>query len=86
MSSQDNNDDEVEAMFDQALTLAETNLDTLMQANPDSAAYIAVAMIEAAVNRAVELATPEDVTSMLQDLIDQIDGDETGEDAAGGEN
>lgn len=85
MSSQDNNDDEVEAMFDQALTLAETNLDTLMQANPDSAAYIAVAMIEAAVNRAVELATPEDVTSMLQDLIDQIEGDLTGEDAVGGE-
>ncbi len=85
MSSQDNNDDEVEAMFDQALTLAETNLDTLMQANPDSAAYIAVAMIEAAVNRAVELATPEDVTSMLQDLIDQIEGDLSGEDAIGGE-
>ncbi len=54
-----------------------------MQAHPQSAAYIAVAMIEAAVNHAVGLTTPEDVISMLHDLIEQIEGDYVGEGLGG---
>lgn len=83
MSQNDNNDDETEALFEQALAHADASLTTLMQAHPQSAAYIAVAMIEAAVNQAVDLTTPEDVISMLQDLIEQIEGDYVGEGLGG---
>lgn len=84
--AENDNDDETEALFEQALTLSEGSIDTLMQAHPQSAAYIAVAMIEAAVNRAVELTTPEDVISMLQDLIEQIDSDYAGDEMGDTEN
>lgn len=62
-------------MFDKALELAEKHLERAMQEGGNLAPYIAVAMIEAAVNAAVEETSHEDVVDMLRDLANQIEED-----------
>lgn len=74
--------DETEELFEKALDLADTHLDKALMAAGEMAPYVAVAMIEAAVNRAVEATSAEDVISILQDLIEQIEAD-MGDGAAG---
>jgi hypothetical protein len=71
---------EAEAMFEKALGIAETSLDKAMETAGDLSDYVAVAMIEAAVNRAVELTSHADIVDMLRDLADQIEDDADGED------
>lgn len=63
------------AMFDKALDLAEKHLLEAMKEGGPLSAYVAVAMIEAAVNQAVEQTSHEDVIGMLRDLADQIEAD-----------
>ena len=79
-------EDEVdtEELFEKALDLADTHLDKALTEAGDLAPYVAVAMIEASVNRAVEATSGEDVISILQDLITQIENDLNDEGAAGG--
>lgn len=74
--------DETEHLFEQALTLAEKHLGMAMDEAGDLADYVAVAMIEAAVNQAIEAAGHEDMIAVLRDLADQIESDmgEEGED------
>ncbi|HEV7370084.1 hypothetical protein [Arenibaculum sp.] len=63
------------AMFDKALDIAEKHLEQAMQEGGPISAYVSVAMIEAAVNQAVEVTSHEDVIGMLRDLADQIEAD-----------
>ncbi len=61
--------------FEQALNIAEKHLQAALTEQPDNADYIAVAMIEAAVNQAVAVIGPLDVSEMLRDLANQIEQD-----------
>ncbi|HSK41451.1 MAG TPA: hypothetical protein VK943_16925 [Arenibaculum sp.] len=63
------------AMFDKALEVAEKHLGNAMKEGGAMSAYVAVAMIEVAVNQAVEETSHEDVIGMLRDLADQIEAD-----------
>ena len=67
--------DETEQLFDKALDVAETHLENALKESGELAPYVAVAMIEAAVNQAVDMTSAEDVVSMLRDLTAQIEAD-----------
>lgn len=69
------NDDATEEMFEQALTIAEKHLGMAMEEAGDIADYVAVAMIEVAVNQAIDAAGHEDMINVLRDLADQIEQD-----------
>jgi hypothetical protein len=66
------------AMFDKALDIAEKHLEQAMREGGPISAYVSVAMIEAAVNQAVEATSHEDVIGMLRDLAEQIEADMEG--------
>lgn len=71
-----NDDDQTaEALFDQALKVAEKHLAAAMQEAGPLAPYVAVAMIEAAVNQGVDVVGHADISGMLHDLATQIDED-----------
>lgn len=69
------NDTTAEALFEKALSIAESHLESAMKEAGPLAAYVAVAMIEVAVNQAVEETTHQDVVDMLRDLATQIEQD-----------
>ncbi len=69
------NNQTAEALFEKALSIAEKHLEAAMKEAGPLSAYVAVAMIEVAVNQAVEETTHEDVVDMLHDLADQIEQD-----------
>ncbi len=69
-----------EAMFDKALSVAEKHLMEAVKEGGPLGSYVAIAMIEASVNAAVEAASHEDVVEMLRDLADQIEADAEEED------
>lgn len=64
-----------EVLFEQALKTAEKHLEAAMKEAGPLAPYVAVAMIEAAVNRGVDVAGHQDISEMLHDLAAQIDQD-----------
>lgn len=64
-----------EALFDKALSVAEKHLEAAIKEGGPLGAYVAVAMIEAAVNAAVDETSHEDVVDMLRDLAAQIEQD-----------
>ena len=66
--------------YDKALSLAEKHLETAIKSSGDLAEYLAVAMIEAAVNQSSELADPEELADFLRELADGIIGDGKGGD------
>ncbi len=67
-----------EALFEKALELSEKHLGAAMEEGGMLADYVAVAMIEAAVNRAVDLTSHGDIIDMLRDLATQIEADAQG--------
>lgn len=67
-----------EAMFEKALDIAEKHLEQAIKEGGSLGPYVAVAMIEAAVNRAVDETSHEDVVDMLRDLAQQIESDAEG--------
>jgi hypothetical protein len=69
------NEGNAEALFEQALKVAEKHLNAAMEEAGPLGPYVAVAMIEAAVNIGVEVAGPEDISEMLTDLAGQIEAD-----------
>jgi hypothetical protein len=74
-------DTNAEDMFDQALAIADKHLDAALDEAGPLADYVAVAMVEAAVNAAVDAAGHEDIAKVLRELADQIEKDaEDGED------
>jgi len=64
-----------EQLFDKALEIAEKHLESAMKEAGPLSAYVAVAMIEVAVNQAVDETSHEDVVDMLRDLANQIEQD-----------
>lgn len=80
--SKDTTNQTAEALFEKALSIAEKHLDEAIKEGGPLGPYIAVAMIEAAVNAAVDETSHEDVIDMLRDLAAQIeaDADESDED------
>ena len=64
-----------EAMFEKALDVAEKHLEAAVKEGGALGAYVAIAMIEAAVNQAVEHASNADIAEMLRDLAEQIEND-----------
>ena len=64
-----------EALFEKALEIADKHLDAAASAAGPLADYVVVAMIEAAVNRAVDVAGHDDIVDMLRDLASQIEAD-----------
>jgi hypothetical protein len=70
-----NSDVSADAMFDKALDIAEKHLKRAVEEGGILGPYVAVAMIEAAVNTAVEETSHEDVVDMLRDLANQIEED-----------
>ena len=73
--SKDTTNQTAEALFDKALSVAEKHLDMAIKEGGPLGPYVAVAMIEAAVNAAVEETSHEDVIDMLRDLASQIEAD-----------
>lgn len=73
--SKDSTNQTAEALFEKALSVAEKHLDAAIQEGGPLGPYIAVAMIEAAVNAAVDETSHEDVIDMLRDLAAQIEAD-----------
>jgi hypothetical protein len=69
-----------EALFDKALEIAEKHLEAAVKEGGAFGPYVAVAMIEAAVNAAVDETSHEDVVDMLRDLAAQIEADAEGDD------
>jgi hypothetical protein len=69
-----------EALFEKALEIAERNLEQAIKEGGALGPYVAVAMIEAAVNAAVDETSHEDVADMLRDLASQIEADAESED------
>lgn len=73
-------DASAEELFDQAVVIAEKHLDIALDEAGPLADYVAVAMVEVAVNAAVEAAGHEDMVKVLRDLADQIEQDGAEED------
>jgi 20S proteasome alpha/beta subunit len=71
----DPNNGTAEQLFEKALDIAEKHLDAAMKDGGALSGYVAIAMIEAAVNQAVEETSHEDVADMLRDLASQIEAD-----------
>ncbi len=69
-----------EALFDKALSVAEKHLEAAIKEGGPLGPYVAVAMIEAAVNAAVDETSHEDVVDMLRDLASQIEADADADD------
>jgi hypothetical protein len=69
-----------EALFDKALSVAEKHLEMAIKEGGPLGPYVAVAMIEAAVNAAVDETSHEDVVDMLRDLASQIEQDADADD------
>lgn len=73
--SNDKSSTTAEAMFEKALDIAEKHLEKAVAEGGPIGPYVAVAMIEAAVNIAVDETSHEDVVDMLRDLANQIEAD-----------
>ena len=73
--SNDKSSTSAEAMFEKALDIAEKHLEKAIADGGPLGSYVAVAMIEAAVNVAVDETSHEDVVDMLRDLANQIEAD-----------
>jgi hypothetical protein len=73
--SNDKSSTTAEAMFEKALDIAEKHLEKAIADGGPLGPYVAVAMIEAAVNVAVDETSHEDVVDMLRDLANQIEAD-----------
>ena len=71
----DSNNSAAEQLFDKALDIAEKHLEAAMTEAGPLSAYVAVAMIEVAVNQAVDETSHSDVVDMLRDLANQIEQD-----------
>ncbi len=62
-----------EPSFEVALKVAEKHLDHAIGEGRELGPYVAVAMIEAAVNSAVDITSHEDVVDMLRELANQVE-------------
>jgi pantothenate kinase len=75
----DDNDD-MEVMYDKAADIAGKHLNAALDEGGPLEYLVAVMMVEASVNAAVEATSREDIIRLLKDLIEQIESDDAEED------
>ena len=73
-------DADMEVMYDKAADIAGKHLNAALDEGGPLEYLVAVMMVEAAVNAAVEATSREDIVRLLKDLIEQIESDEAEED------
>jgi hypothetical protein len=64
-----------DALYDKAADIAEKHLAAALEEGLALDYLVAVMMVEASVNAAVEATSPEDVVKLLKDLVRQIEDD-----------
>lgn len=70
------NEAEYDQLYDRALEISEKKMmEALNDAGKELAPFVAVTMIEAAVNEAADRLPLEDVAAMLQTILDQMQED-----------
>jgi hypothetical protein len=69
-----------DVLYDKAANIAETHLNAALEEGGDLEYLVAVMMIEASINAAVELTGKEDIIPLLKDLTRQIELDLDDED------
>lgn len=76
------NDDDanMEAMYDKAADIAGKHLNAALDEGGSLEYLVAVMMVEASVNAAVEATSRDDIIRLLKDLIEQIESDDVEED------
>jgi hypothetical protein len=67
-------------LYDKAAEIAEKHLGAAIEEGGDVEYLVAVMMIEASVNTAVELTSRDDIVRLLKDLVEQIETDADEED------
>jgi hypothetical protein len=70
----------MEALYDKAADIAEKHLEAALTEGNGVEYLVAVMMVEAAVNTAVELTSRDDIIRLLKDLVEQIESDTDDED------
>jgi hypothetical protein len=73
MSGED--DATMDEMYEKAAEIAETHLNAALKDGGDLDYLVAVMMVEAAVNAAVDATSHDDVVRLLKDLARQIEAD-----------
>jgi len=68
--------DDMEAMYDKAADIAGKHLNAALDEGGPLEYLVAVMMVEAAVNAAVEATSRDDIIRLLKDLVEQIESDE----------
>ena len=68
-------DADFDANFESAFSIADTHLKHAIEEGGILAPYVAIAMIEAAVNAAVDRTESKDVIDILRDLANQVAAD-----------
>jgi hypothetical protein len=69
-----------DALYDKAADIAEKHLAAALEEADEIEYLVAVMMIEASVNMAVELTSRDDIIKLLKDLVVQIESDESEDD------
>ncbi len=64
-----------EELYDKAADIAEKHLGAAIEEGGDIEYLVAVMMVEASVNTAVELTSRDDIIRLLKDLVEQIESD-----------
>jgi pantothenate kinase len=73
-------DEAMDEMYDKAADIAGKHLNAALDEGGELEYLVAVMMVEASVNAAVEATSRDDVIRLLRDLIEQIESDESDED------
>lgn len=69
-----------DALYDKAAEIADRHLSSALEAGGEIDYLVAVMMIEASVNAAVDLTSAADIVVLLKDLVRQVEEDAEGED------
>ncbi|HLY57545.1 MAG TPA: hypothetical protein VKS60_18420 [Stellaceae bacterium] len=69
-----------DALYDKAAEIADRHLAGALEAGGEIDYLVAVMMIEAAVNAAVDLTSAADIVVLLKDLVRQVEEDAEAED------
>ncbi|HVJ55785.1 MAG TPA: hypothetical protein VM689_25205 [Aliidongia sp.] len=70
-------DSKMDEMYDQAAEIAAKHLNAALDEGGPLENLVAIMMVEAAVNAAVDATSREDVVRLLEDLVSQIEDDES---------
>ena len=69
-------DSDMDKMYDRAAEIAQKHLDMALKEGGALENLVAIMMVEAAVNAAVDATSREDIVRLLEDLVSQIESDD----------